>query len=137
MGSRRLFLTTALGAIGAVLAFAAGWPVWRYLSPMEEPGEEERIALDREDVPLGVAHFFRFRGQPAVVLQSSPGVYYAFSAICTHLGCIVQWLPEQREFLCPCHAGRFSPDGRVLSGPPPRPLDSLPVTVVDNRLLIG
>jgi cytochrome b6-f complex iron-sulfur subunit len=72
-----------------------------------------------------------------VILQSAPGTFFAYSAICTHLGCIVQWLPEQREFLCPCHAGRFAPDGRVLSGPPPRPLDPLPVMVVDNRLLIG
>ncbi len=137
MADRRTFLTAALGAIGAVLAAAAAWPVWRYLSPLEQPGDEDRIALERDDVPLGVAHFFRFRGQPAVVLQPSPGTFLAFSAVCTHLGCIVQWLPEQREFLCPCHAGRFAPDGRVLSGPPPRPLDPLPVTVVEDRLLIG
>lgn len=134
---RRTFLTAALGGIGAVLAAAAGWPVWRFLSPAEEAGDEERIAIPKSDVPLGTAHFFRFRGQPAVVLQPSPGEFHAFSAVCTHLGCIVQWLPEKREFLCPCHAGRFSPEGQVLSGPPPRPLERLPLVLADDRLLIG
>jgi len=46
----------------------------------------------------------------------------AISATCTHLGCIVTWNEEENYFKCPCHDGRFDADGKVISGPPPRPL---------------
>lgn len=134
---RRFFLTVLLGGIGALLAGAAGWPVWRFLSPRAGEGEAEKVAVARASLEIGDAHFFNFRGRPAVVLQRSPGVFAAFSAVCTHLGCIVQWLPEKGEFLCPCHAGVFSADGQVLSGPPPKPLEPLPVALDGERVLIG
>jgi cytochrome b6-f complex iron-sulfur subunit len=134
---KRRFLAALLTGIGATLVLAAGWPLWRFLSPLEGPGEASRVTIPQAQVPLGGAHFFSFRGQPAVLLQGAPGVFTAFSAVCTHLGCIVQWLPDQQEFLCPCHAGRFAPDGRVLGGPPPRPMPSLPVTVAADHVLVG
>lgn len=134
---RRFFLTAALSGVGVALAAMAGWPLWRFLSPRTAPGGEEKILIPMSDIPPGGAHFFRFRGQPAVAVQPTPGSFVAFSAICTHLGCIVQWLPDQGEFLCPCHAGRFAPDGKVLSGPPPRPLEALPAIVSDDQLVVG
>lgn len=134
---RRFLLMTGLGVIGAAVAAAAGWPIWRFLSPSAGPGKLEKAIVPRSEVPLGGAHFFRFQGRPAVVLQPAAGQFLALSAVCTHLGCIVQWKAEQKEFLCPCHAGRFAPDGRVLGGPPPRPLEQYPVTVSDDRLVIG
>jgi Rieske Fe-S protein len=42
---------------------------------------------------------------------------------CTHLGCTVNWKPEAKAFLCPCHDAKFDENGKVLGGPPPRPLD--------------
>lgn len=134
---RRKFLYILLGSVGAVVAGFAAWPVWRYLLPGEKGGADAKIAVAKADIPLGQAHFFNFRGQPAVVLQPAPGNFAAFSAVCTHLGCIVQWQPEKDEFLCPCHAGRFGADGQVRGGPPPQPLVSLPVTVEDDQILVG
>jgi Rieske Fe-S protein len=49
----------------------------------------------------------------------------AMSATCTHLGCQVQWDGDGKKFKCPCHGGVYAPDGKVVSGPPPRPLDVL------------
>jgi cytochrome b6-f complex iron-sulfur subunit len=134
---RRFFLMVLLGGIGATLGAAGLWPVWRYLSPQAVEGERAQVAIPRARVEVGQAHFFQFRGHPAVVLQRSPGVFFAFSAICTHLGCIVQWLPEKGEFLCPCHAGRFAGDGKVLGGPPPKPLQPIPVALAGDDLLVG
>lgn len=134
---RRFFLTVLLGGIGAVLAAAAGWPVLRFLSPRAGEDEAEKVSVPRASLEVGSAHFFNFRGRPAVVLQRTPGVFAAFSAVCTHLGCIVQWLPEKGEFLCPCHAGVFSADGQVLAGPPPKPLESLPVTLDGDQVMVG
>jgi cytochrome b6-f complex iron-sulfur subunit len=135
--SRRKFLGLCLGWITATLAAAAFWPVWRYLSPEKGPGKGEKTDIARNLVPVGGAHFFTFRGHPAVVLQQKAGQFIALSAVCTHLGCIVKWLPDKDEFLCPCHGGRYSPTGEVLGGPPPKPLESYPVSVRDNEIVIG
>ncbi len=134
---RRILLMTILGGVGTVLAAASGWPVWRFLSPRSAEGDAEKVKIARSQVELGQAHFFSFRGQPAVVLQASAGSFSVFSAVCTHLGCIVKWLPEDGEFLCPCHAGRFSAEGAVLGGPPPKSLESIPVAIEGDQLLIG
>jgi Rieske Fe-S protein len=86
---------------------------------------------------LAAAHFFAFQGRPAVVLQPRAGEFVALSAVCTHLGCIIKWIDETQEFLCPCHAGRFANSGQVLGGPPPRALDTYPVTLDGDDILIG
>lgn len=137
VGSRRKFLVISLGAVGASLAGIAAYPLFRYLSPQPTGGEKGRVTIHRARVGAGQAHFFQFRGHPAVLLERTPGVFAAFSAICTHLGCIIRWLPEKGEFLCPCHAGRFASDGKVLAGPPPRPLQVIPVAVAGDNLLVG
>lgn len=134
---RRFFLTVILSGIGAVLAVAAGWPVWQYLAPRKSEGEGQKVSIPRDQVPLGGTHFFTFRGHPAVVLQEKAGEFIALTAVCTHLGCIIKWLPDKNEFECPCHAGRFSPAGTVLGGPPPKPLESYPVVVQVDTLVIG
>lgn len=134
---RRKFLYIILGGVAATFSGLAAWPVWRYLLPGEKVGGEEKIPIAKADIPLGQAHFFSFRGQPAVVLQLASGQFVAFSAVCTHLGCIIQWQPGKGEFLCPCHAGRFGTDGQVLGGPPPKPLESLPATVEGDQVLVG
>ncbi len=54
-----------------------------------------------------------------------------FSTTCTHLGCNVAWDEPTKTFVCPCHGGAYDEDGRVIAGPPPRPLDKLE-TVIEN-----
>ncbi|MFO7767117.1 MAG: ubiquinol-cytochrome c reductase iron-sulfur subunit [Pelovirga sp.] len=134
---RRTFLGIILGAIGVVTAGGFGWSLFRFLSPVERGGDENQVRLERTLVAVGGAHFFSFQGRPAVVLQPQAGEYVALNAVCTHLGCIVKWVDETQEFLCPCHAGRFSPVGQVLGGPPPRALDTFPVTLDGDDIVIG
>lgn len=135
--SRRTFLSLTLGALGTAVAAAAGYPVWRFLRPQSGTDKEQTVTLKREELLYDEATFITYQGRPAVVLQTSPGEFVALSAVCTHLGCIVKWLPEEGEFLCPCHGGRFSSQGEVLTGPPPSPLESLPVSLKDDLLVIG
>jgi menaquinol-cytochrome c reductase iron-sulfur subunit len=59
-----------------------------------------------------------------------------YSPLCTHLGCGYRWEAERQVFFCPCHGSVFNIDGRVLAGPAPRPLDTLPVKVENGRLWI-
>lgn len=134
---RRKFLFTMLGGLGALIGAASAWPVFRFLSPLDSGGGGAQITIPRSEVAAGKAHFFQFRGKPAVVLQPSPGTFVALSAVCTHLGCVVAWQEQVGEFQCPCHGGRFSAEGQVLGGPPPKPLESLAVALDGDQLKIG
>ena len=134
---RRKFLFIMLGGIGALIGAASAWPVFRFLSPSEAGSGSDQVLMPRSDVVAGKAHFFQYRGKPAVVLQPTPGAFVALSAVCTHLGCVVAWQEQAGEFLCPCHGGRFSAEGIVLGGPPPKPLESLVVLLDGDQLKIG
>jgi len=57
-----------------------------------------------------------------------------FSPICPHLGCRYQWHENRKLFICPCHHSVFNIDGKVVSGPAPRPLDTLPSKIKNNYL---
>lgn len=62
----------------------------------------------------------------------------AYSAVCTHLGCIVsQWVADEEAALCPCHGGVYDlrHGAQVIAGPPPRPVPQLPVRVEDGVLV--
>lgn len=134
---RRRFLSFSLGGIAAASAVAFVYPVYRYLSPLPEKNAAAKITMPESDVREGEAKFFNYSGTPAVILKGGGGKIVAFSAVCTHLGCIIQWEKGARQFICPCHAGRYSPEGDVVSGPPPKPLKKLPVTQENGILTIG
>ena len=77
-------------------------------------------------------------GSPAWVVHPSGNVFVAFSAICTHAGCTVQYDPAGIQFVCPCHSGVYDArTGQVLQGPPPAPLPSIPVHVTNGQIRIG
>jgi menaquinol-cytochrome c reductase iron-sulfur subunit len=59
---------------------------------------------------------------------------HAFSTVCPHLGCGVDFNADKRAFACPCHESAFALDGRVESGPSPRGLDRLEARVVEGRV---
>jgi cytochrome b6-f complex iron-sulfur subunit len=134
---RRTFLGVLLGGVGVILAGAFTWPIFRFLSPRETGGEGSLVRVSKDQVKVGGAHFFDFQGRPAVLLQPSAGSFVALSAVCTHLGCIVKWVDEKDEFLCPCHGGRFSTEGTVLGGPPPKALETYAVNIEDTDLVVG
>lgn len=121
-----------LGVIGAAWA---GWVAQGIVfpAPRATPGQ---IKLALSDVPVGGTKPITYEGKPALVLRTSEGVT-ALSLICTHLGCAVQWREGKQEFYCPCHDGFFDRDGGVVSGPPPMPLEALPVKVSGNEIVIG
>jgi len=135
--SRRRSLVGALaGAIGALLVGGSLWSVWRFVFPTEKKGAEGQVAIPRSKIAPGGAHFFRFQGHPAVVVEPIAGQFVALSAVCTHLGCIVTWKPQEKIFFCPCHGGRFSETGEVLGGPPPKPLPRYTVEVRPDEVVV-
>ena len=78
-----------------------------------------------DDLPVGGSTVFDCpeAGEPCLLIRRSQDEFVAYSQKCTHLSCAVTYSKEHDRIECPCHVGYFSPrDGRVLQGPPPRPL---------------
>ena len=148
--SRRDFITMVTAGVGALITAAVGLPAIAYLI---EPALQSGTSKDAW-VPLGKLDSFEV-GKPslatftrskvngweksvnsygAFVLRKSQTEVVVFSNVCTHLSCRVNWDTSKNEYICPCHDGRFGIDGKVVSGPPPRPLDVYQ-TKVDNGIL--
>lgn len=90
-------------------------------------------------VPLGQAGQFTdpATGYPAYVVHPRAGTFVAFSAVCTHAGCTVDFDPANMQFVCPCHNGVYDArTGQVLGGPPPSPLPRIPLRVVAGEIRV-
>jgi menaquinol-cytochrome c reductase iron-sulfur subunit len=74
--------------------------------------------------------------QSVFLVKSEGGGVRALSSTCTHLGCRVSYDAGTHLIKCPCHGGIFNPDGRNISGPPPRPLAELATRVEDGRVYV-
>ncbi len=70
------------------------------------------------------------------VIKHSSSSLTVFSPICPHLGCHYAWNPQAKEFMCPCHGSIYSITGKVLGGPAPRPLDTLPTKIEAGELYV-
>ena len=136
--SRRSFLDAAIKTGVAVGAGGMAAPALAYLLPAGSRGPRETLvpAGPAEPFDPSTARLIQGEGKPVLVVALEGKKFRAFSAICTHLGCIVKWDAASRKILCPCHAGVFGADGQVLSGPPPRPLPSYEVIQVGNELKV-
>ncbi len=74
--------------------------------------------------------------KPVYVVRDSSGQIAVLSAVCPHLGCSLPWVEAKNEFICPCHNGTFDPIGKLVSGPPPRNMDTVPMKVEDGVVKI-
>lgn len=79
-------------------------------------------APDVQHIPAGTGAVVRQGLRKVAAYRDRDGVLHERSAICTHLGCIVQWNPTEECWDCPCHGSHFAPDGTVLNGPAVKPL---------------
>jgi menaquinol-cytochrome c reductase iron-sulfur subunit len=69
--------------------------------------------------------------------DESPDEYVAISTRCAHLGCPVNYVSASESFVCPCHGGVYDFEGKVIGGPPVRPLDRFQTRVVKGQVQIG
>jgi glycine/D-amino acid oxidase-like deaminating enzyme/nitrite reductase/ring-hydroxylating ferredoxin subunit len=74
------------------------------------------------DVPRGSGKIVEMKGQKLAVYRDERGAATVRSAICTHMGCVVDWNDAERTWDCPCHGSRFKTDGAVIAGPAEAPL---------------
>ncbi len=129
--SRRSLLDILIGSSAVAWLAAVLFPVLRYLTPPADAGGADKLALtDAEQQELHAKGFMvvRLGSERVLVFEAQDGSCKALSARCTHEGCTVQYVPSDALVWCACHNGKFNPDGRVISGPPPRPLQAFVVT---------
>jgi Rieske Fe-S protein len=123
--SRRSFLDLLLGV--GVLAWLASvlYPVISFLRPLPQSGPTGPVALTRAEIAKVEREKFAIipvGGKRLLVVEDASGKLHALDAKCTHEGCTVRYVPGEALIWCACHNGRFDLQGRVLAGPPPRPL---------------
>jgi cytochrome b6-f complex iron-sulfur subunit len=135
--SRRDFMANIILGTGTVLGLGSlAYPFLEYLYPVVPPIKLVEVPAGKpDDIPPDGVLLVQLPEGP-VMLQKTDNEVRALSAICTHLGCTVQWHPEEKKFICPCHQGFYDFNGNVLSGPPPRPLEKLPVKLRDGQVFV-
>jgi cytochrome b6-f complex iron-sulfur subunit len=140
--TRRFFMGAA-GIAGALYAAAIAWPVYRYLASPEEMAMNatavtEVTLKDAQKLPAGSVLMFKFGTAPAMLIHHEDGRWISLTAVCTHLGCTVQYEPQADRIHCACHGGVYNPyTGANVSGPPPHPLKLFKVTVGANDVQVS
>jgi menaquinol-cytochrome c reductase iron-sulfur subunit len=149
--TRRGFYVAAIYGLWTAIGAALGVPALIYLffppkvRPQEEWVEVGDISKLAPNSPVELAYrrnrvdgwkVYSEKSTAWVVRQPDNSVV-AFGPQCTHLGCAYRWDERKTEFLCPCHNSLFAIDGRVISGPAPRPLDRFDTKLEGNKLLVG
>jgi cytochrome b6-f complex iron-sulfur subunit len=140
--TRRAFVAVAAAA-GLCYAGALAYPIYRYLaSPAEMAADQVAVSevtlKGANAMPAGAALMFKFGSSPAMLIHGADNSWVAFSAVCTHLGCTVQFEPQMNRIHCACHGGVYDPHtGKNVSGPPPKPLTAYRVNVAADAVIVS
>jgi menaquinol-cytochrome c reductase iron-sulfur subunit len=152
--SRRSFLSWATGLLAVIGGVVVGIPlIGELAAPAGAAGKEGFVEVGNVgDLEIGVPKDLGFVDptQDLFIRENVPRSVWAvkssdaeeggvvvYSSACTHLGCKYDWDAAAGRFVCPCHGSTFNLEGKVLGGPAPRPLDTLPSKVgKDGALLV-
>jgi len=138
---RRSFLNWFLStSVGAFLVSAL-YPVTRYLIPPKAAeSSAASVALDIKaaEVKPNSGRIFKFGSKPGILVRTTTGELNAFTAVCTHLNCTVQYREDLQHIWCACHNGHFDPfTGKNIGGPPPRPLEQYAVNLRADKIVVS
>ncbi|MGZ5361518.1 MAG: QcrA and Rieske domain-containing protein [Solirubrobacterales bacterium] len=130
-------LAVILPAVGFAVAplFEEEGNTWQSVGPVELFDEETYRSVVITAVPdigeAGKTTAYVRRGSPD--LAEDENGYVAITTRCAHLGCPVRFVQSAGNFICPCHGGVYDFEGKVIGGPPVRPLDRFQTRLVDSK----
>lgn len=138
--TRRDFLSALIKFWSVLSVVPFGTVALKFLSPVRDLSivrETIRVAAV-SDIAENTAKIVRFNKDPVIVVHTVGGQFKAFSARCTHLGCVVQFKGDEGppHFDCNCHGSQFDMNGMNIAGPAPKPLSPLKVTIEESSLLV-
>jgi cytochrome b6-f complex iron-sulfur subunit len=138
--SRRRFINWWLGTTAGAFIAAVLYPVTQYLVPPpsgESAAASVTLPFKPDDVKPNTGQIFKFGNRPGLLVRTASGELKAFSAVCTHLNCTVQYRGDISHIWCACHNGHYDLNGQNVSGPPPRPLDAFVVNVRGAQIVVS
>jgi cytochrome b6-f complex iron-sulfur subunit len=138
--TRRGFINWFLGTSAGAFLVATLYPVARYLVPpivAESTAASVTLPMKTDDVKPNTGQIFKFGSKPAILVRTSSGDLRAFSAVCTHLNCTVQYRSDISHIWCACHNGHYDLNGQNIAGPPPRPLETYVVNVRGSQIVVS
>ena len=135
---RRTLLRWLLGGgfTASILSFL--YPAVKFMNPptVPEASTNEVSAGKVQSLKPNSGKIVKFGSRPALLIRVSETEWRAYSAICTHLNCTVQFQDSTRQIWCACHNGFYDLNGKVVSGPPPRPLEEYAVHIRGEDVVI-
>jgi len=149
--SRREFIKVTVAAIGSFIGAVIAIPSIAYLLSPALRAKEETATIDlgpltnysigtptRFETTITKVNGWERTGTVygLFVYRKNEDEVRVFSDICTHLGCRVSWHKDQGHYISPCHDGHFDIVGKVVSGPPPRPLDEYKTRIENGNLFV-
>ena len=137
--SRRDFLANTAMTLGLVASLGTGayYGIRTLVPPVKKVKFTDVLVGNITELPANSSkEFIDNQGKKAILVNNGKEIK-AFSKICTHLGCEVEWQGEKKQFFCPCHKGFFDANGKNIAGPPPRPLDEYKVAIKDDNIFVA
>ncbi len=131
-------LTVGWTAFGAGTGLSFGPALARFMMPnvLEEPDPSVRVGKLQQYAEMQPGSVNEDHKSEGIWMIRDGDRIAALSIICTHLGCIPNWLPNDRKFKCPCHGSGYKPDGINFEGPTPRPLERFRLYVEDGIVVV-
>jgi len=135
-GRRWVNLLLGSGVVASIISFI--YPAMRYIipPPVAESASRFVVAAKVGELKNNSGKIFKFGSRPGLLVRLADGSYRAFSAVCTHLNCTVQYRSDLQEIWCACHNGLYDLEGRNVSGPPPRPLEIFEVHIQGEDVVV-
>ena len=135
---RRKFLNYLLGTSFVATLGAVLYPVFKFITPPQivEATQNSVVAGKVQELAINAGKIFKFGNKPGILVKTPAGELKAFSAVCTHLDCIVQYRSDTKQIWCACHNGQYNLNGKNVGGPPPRPLDEYAVNVRGDDIVV-
>jgi Rieske Fe-S protein len=136
---RRTFLDYLLATSAGATLVAIFYPVIKFMIPpsVTEAPQNSVVAGKVGDLPVNSGKIFKFGNKPGILVRTPSDELKAFSAVCTHLDCIVQYRPDTKQIWCACHNGQYSLSGQNVGGPPPRPLEEYAVNLRGDDVVVS
>lgn len=137
--TRRSVLNYLLGTTAVATLATILYPVVKFMIPprVVESSAASVVAAKVAELKPNSGLIFRFGSKPGILVETDAGEYRAFSAVCTHLSCTVQYRSDEKLIWCACHNGRYDLTGKNISGPPPRPLEAYKVNVRGDEIVVS
>ena len=136
--SRRDVLKRVLIGWFTITVLPAIYAVLRYVIPpaIAEKNTESLRAAKLSELMPNSSKLVKFNQRPVIMVRTEDDRIRAFSAVCTHLGCTVEYKPDLRQFRCNCHGSVFDMNGTNIAGPAPKPLAAYRVDIRQDDIIV-